>query len=304
MYNGQYAKGIVHLIVFAILVSLANENGIFLLFVFGWVFYQVIEAHHTARARRDGTVLPNPFGLNDLGERLGFGKTWPAGTPNRAYEQNQAFTPDPTTPPAAYPPPPTGYESYPPPTSSWGAPWENYVPPVPPTAPFPGVPSPDENPYYGRNRFPVGAIWLIALGALFLIGNSGIFHGYSMHWLIPILLIGFGVWQFVHKMTETGTLADDGSSLYKYRLFHALRGSVWIILIGVLFLLDNAHILSWGRSWPLFIIVAGFMAIFQRASFTEAARAPFPYSPPPPPMGSAPPSTSVVPPVSHDEEGK
>lgn len=302
MYNGQYAKGIVHLIVFAILVSLANENGIFLLFVFGWVFYQVIEAHHTARARRDGTVLPNPFGLNDLGERLGFGKAWPAGTSNRTYEQSQAFTPDPTAPPDAYPPPPTGYGSYPPPASPWGAPRENYVPPVPPTAPFPGAPSPDAPPYYGRNRFPVGAIWLIALGALFLIGNSGIFHGYAMHWLIPILLIGFGVWLFVHKMTETGTLADDGSSFYKYRLFHALRSSVWIILIGVLFLLDNAHILSWGRSWPLFIIVAGFMAIFQRASFTEAARAPFPYTPPP--MGSAPPSTSVVPPVSHDEEGK
>jgi hypothetical protein len=303
MYNGQYAKGIVHLIVFAILVSLANENGIFLLFVFGWVFYQVIEAHHTARARRDGTVLPNPFGLNDLGERLGFGKAWPAGTPSRAYEQNQAFTPDPTAPPAAYPPPPAGYESYPPPTSSWGAPWENYVPPVPPAAPFTGAASSDANPYYGRNRFPVGAIWLIALGVLFLIGTSGLFHGFPMHWLIPILLIGFGVWQFVHKMTETGTLADDGTSLYKYRLFHALRGSVWIILIGVLFLLDNAHILSWGRSWPLFIIVAGFMAIFQRASFSEAAAAPYPYTPPPP-VEAAPASISVVPPISHDEEGK
>src|SRR5580693_6087127 len=32
MYNGQYAKGVVHLVVFAILVSLTNENGIFGLF--------------------------------------------------------------------------------------------------------------------------------------------------------------------------------------------------------------------------------------------------------------------------------
>src|SRR5277367_3971525 len=77
MYNGQYAKGVVHLVVFAILVSLANENGIFGLFIAGWVCYQVIEAHHTAKARRDGTPLPNPFGLNDLGHRLGFGKAWP-----------------------------------------------------------------------------------------------------------------------------------------------------------------------------------------------------------------------------------
>ena len=72
MYNGQYAKGIVHLIVFAVLVSLASDvNGIFGLFVAGWICYMVIEAHHTATARRDGTPLPNPFGLNDLSELTG-----------------------------------------------------------------------------------------------------------------------------------------------------------------------------------------------------------------------------------------
>ena len=99
MYNGQYAKGVVHLIVFAVLVSLADEHGIFGLFIAGWVCYQVIEAHHTARARRDGTPLPNPFGLNDLGERLGFGKSWP-GTPHQTgaatpfVPQGTAPTPD------------------------------------------------------------------------------------------------------------------------------------------------------------------------------------------------------------------
>src|SRR5271156_5477393 len=85
MYNGQYAKGVVHLVVFAIPVSLSHENGLFGLFVMGWVIYQVIEAHHTARARRDCTPLPNPFGLNDLGERLGFGKAWP-GSPSSSTQ--------------------------------------------------------------------------------------------------------------------------------------------------------------------------------------------------------------------------
>ena len=82
MYNEQYAKGIVHLIVFVILVSLTSDmNGIFGLFVAGWVCYMAIEAHHTARAKRDGTPLPNPFGLNDIGERFGFGRAWPTGGP-------------------------------------------------------------------------------------------------------------------------------------------------------------------------------------------------------------------------------
>lgn len=305
MYNGQYAKGIVHLIVFAILVSLAGENGIFGLFIAGWVFYQVIEAHHTARARRDGTPLPNPFGLNDLGERLGFGKAWTAGTPGRVYEQPTAAAPDATAPPSA-----TGYQPYAPPASSWGparTSWENYVPPVPPPAPFAGPFSPADNPYYSRNRFPTGAIWLIALGAIFLIGNSGFSHGFPIHWLVPLLLIGLGVWLFVRKMTETGPLADDGTAAYRFRLFHALRGAIWIILVGVLFLLDSFHILSWGRSWPLFIIVAGLMAIFQRATYSAAAATatPYSYAPPaasgPPPPSPAPP---IVPSISHDEEGK
>src|SRR6185437_14826514 len=138
MYNGQYAKGIVHLIVFAILVSLSSENGIFGLLIAGWVFYQVIEAHHTAQARRDGTPLPNPFGLNDLGERLGFGKAWPAGTPHHPNEQGPAAAAGGTVPPAAaYAPPAADYQTYtPPPTPQWGAPYENYVPPpVPPVPP-------------------------------------------------------------------------------------------------------------------------------------------------------------------------
>ena len=169
-----------------------------------------------------------------------------------------------------------------------------------------------DNPYAGRNRFPTGAIWLIVLGAIFLIGNS--VHGYPMHWFIPLLLIGFGVWLFVRKMTETGTLADDGTPLYRVRLFHALRGPIWIILVGVLFLLDTAHILSWGRSWPLLIIAAGLMAVFQRATFSAvAASANNPYAnpyaasyaPPPPPeskSSSGPPS--VVPSSPSDEEGR
>ncbi|HZY72307.1 MAG TPA: B-box zinc finger protein, partial [Edaphobacter sp.] len=282
MYNGQYAKGIVHLIVFAILVSLAGENGIFGLFIAGWIFYQVIEAHHTAQARRDGTPLPNPFGLNDLGERLGFGRAWPSGSSGRGYEhryehrygqgygQGAGSSPDATPPPAPNDPPPASGYRPPPPGANWGAPWDNYVPPVPPSPPFAGQAPPNFNPAdfnpAPRNHFPMGAVWLILLGAIFLIGNSGIFHGFAMHLFVPLLLIGFGVWQFVHKMTETGTLADDGTPSYRFRLFHALRSAVWIILIGVLFLLDSSHILSWGRSWPLFIIVAGVMTVLQRSA--------------------------------------
>ncbi len=147
MYNGQYAKGVVHLIVFAILVSLANENGIFGLFIAGWVCYQVIEAHHTARARRDGTPLPNPFGLNDLGERLGFGKAWPAAATPTSTAASQA-APRSALQPAGSPYTATASRlrparlqpawSTPPGTATLSQP----VPPYPPTG-YPGTPYPE-----------------------------------------------------------------------------------------------------------------------------------------------------------------
>ncbi len=306
MYNGQYAKGIVHLIVFAILITLSDEHGIFGIFIAGWVVYQILEAHHTARARRDGTPLPNPFGLNDLGERLGFGKSWAAGTQN----QGTAPTPggDSVPPPAAsYPPP--AYQQQPP---SWEPQWDwkNYAPPTPPVSPYttyttpPAAFDPNTIPYT-RNRFPTGAVWLIGLGVIFLVGNAGIFHGFPVHKLVPFFLIGLGVWLFVHKMTLTGGgLADDGTTLYRMRLFSALRGSVWIVLVGVLFLLSTFDILSWGRSWPLFIIVAGLMTIFEKVSYNNAASSMPIYPTPPPAPPQSPPSTAIVPSNPNDQEGR
>jgi len=320
MYNGQYAKGIVHLIVFAVLVSLADDHGIFGLFIAGWVFYQVFEAYQTAVARRDGTPLPNPFGLNDLGERLGFGKSWAAGAsgPAAAAPFTPFTPPDASTPPAGTYVPPAAPFTPPGPApaqAQWETPWTNYVQPnyVQPNYGQPNYPPPAANPYMNppafdpnapfpapRNRFPVGAIWLIGLGVIFLIGNSGIFHSLPMHFILPIFLIGLGVWIFVHRMTGTGaTLSDDGTAFYRRRLFCALRGSAWVILVGVLFLLSNFHILSWGHSWPLFIILAGLLTFFERtvnASAVPAYPAP-PYQAPPPASSS----TSIVPSSAGEE---
>jgi TM2 domain-containing membrane protein YozV len=321
MYNGQYAKGIVHLIVFAILVSLASDvNGIFGLFIAGWVVYQAIEANHTARAKLAGTPLPNPFGLNDLGERFGFGKAWVVpGATDAAAAADVPFTP-----------PASGYQPYTPPATptpaagNWGAPAENYnysappISPIPPMPPYgtgfnPGDPNSDFNPNpVVRNRFPVGAIWLIGLGIFFLIGNSNIFHGFPFHRIFPLFLIALGVWLFIRKMTETGSsLSDDGTAMYRIRLFRALRGSVWVILVGVVFFLATFDILSWGHSWPLFIIVAGLMTLLERAAYANAP-AGYPYA-----TGPSGPSNSAAEPAStpaattaivpsnhtHDQEG-
>jgi len=129
MYNGQFAKGLAHLAIFAVLVSLSdNVNGIFGLFSAGWIFYMAFEAYHTAVARRDGLPLPNAFGFNDIGERMGFGKSWGTVNPVRpaAGSAQSAAAPQaqPTNPVAgrAYPP----VNPVPAGTSSD---WVGYVPP-------------------------------------------------------------------------------------------------------------------------------------------------------------------------------
>jgi hypothetical protein len=309
MYNEQYAKGIVHLMVFAILVSLSHQSGIFGLFVAGWIFYMVIEAHHTARARRDGTPLPNPFGLNDLSERLGFGRSWPTAAPFAA-NPDPASQPAPgQAPPYSSAPPYTPPYTYVPPVSNWGAPQEQYpynappIPPVPPVPPMPPYVDPNV-PYY--RRFPAGAIWLIGLGIFFLLGNSGIWHLHS-RFFGPFLLIAVGVWIFVRRMTCTGgSLANDGTPGYGFRLAMALRGALWTILIGVIWLLDLLHILSWNSSWPILLIAGGVMLLFKRSlyggygyGFGAGPYPGYPNTPPPTPPVQTTTTTAIVP--THDQ---
>ena len=94
---------------------------------------------------------------------------------------------------------------------------------------------------------------------------------------------------------------------YRYRLYCAIRGSIWVVLVGVLFLLDTFDILSWSHSWPLFIIAAGLIAIFRRVSYPAPVysypTAPYGAPPPAPAAPPAAPGTSIVPSSQHDQEG-
>jgi len=60
IYNGQYAKGLVHAVVFGVLVSIADASHghgtdfVFGMMSFAWWAYMVFEAYHTARKRRMG----------------------------------------------------------------------------------------------------------------------------------------------------------------------------------------------------------------------------------------------------------
>jgi TM2 domain-containing membrane protein YozV len=199
MYNGQFLKGIVHVIVFIALVSVTDHFGLFGLLVAAWVFYQVFDAYQTAHAMQFGLPLPDPLGLNNVGAKLGIAQpvTYvPTAVPGAG-----------TVPPTAVPPSAV-YPGSAPPVAGFAAPYAPYaqpgaypqpgqpVPPIPPYAPDGTPVDPALNPYAEPQprSLPVGAIVLIALGAIFLLGTVGVLNE---HWLAhgwPLIIIAVGAW--------------------------------------------------------------------------------------------------------------
>jgi hypothetical protein len=68
IYNGEYAKGFLHVFVFGVLISLIESNGgaIFAIGLGIWTIYMAFEAYHTARARRDGTPRPAALSVFEM----------------------------------------------------------------------------------------------------------------------------------------------------------------------------------------------------------------------------------------------
>jgi hypothetical protein len=72
IYNGQYAKGLIHAVVFGLLVSLAANTHssplepLIGILIAGWVFYMAFEAYHTARNRRHGVAVEEFSSLIDV----------------------------------------------------------------------------------------------------------------------------------------------------------------------------------------------------------------------------------------------
>jgi hypothetical protein len=303
MYNGQYAKGVAHLVIFAVLSSLSNNvNGIFGLLVAGWIFYQAFDAYHTAKARRDGTPLPNPFGLNDIGDRMGFGKNWPGSAARPVTSSTTAgwasatagpaaatASPGPATgaawtgyapptsfgataPPPPPPPQPTAYAgpansgsswTQPPYTSAYaGEPWRS--PSDVPVPPMPPMP-----PLPSR-RFPVGAAWLIAVGLIFLMANLNGSWRLGGSWAVAIILAALGaflLFRRIEMVVAWSKVAGD-ADLHDYgiasKVLCQARGPVMLLVLALLFALQAAGIRTLGQTWGVLLIVFGALLILER----------------------------------------
>ncbi|HEY1411522.1 MAG TPA: hypothetical protein VGF36_05240 [Rhodopila sp.] len=100
-----------------------------------------------------------------------------------------------------------------------------------------------------------------------------------------------------------------------WMLIRRLRGPAFLLMFGVTALLHEWHILSFGQSWPLYLVLAGVLALAERAAFTGPDPAQIPqqyppyagsYPPQPPPSGwqtpPPPPGTGIVPAPPSDIE--
>ena len=286
IYNGQYAKGIAHLLIFVVLSSLGDHVKIFGLVAFVWWCYQIIDAYQTAKARLEGRPLPNPFGLNDIGERMGFGKNWGNATPS-------AYAPVPPATPAAGPVaqgpgwvgyvPPANFAAAVPPqptvqSATQGATAWGHVPYAPTYAPAPSeVPYTAMPPYaeplpvtvlQPASRFPVGALVLILLGVLFLLGELAQQWDWTWrlnaNWLFSAIFAGLAAWIFSRRLR------------LGLRLISCLRWPVVLAVLAVLFALQalDSDLGLW-RTWPVLFIVFGGLLIVERAFPT-----PLPVAPP------------------------
>ncbi len=85
----------------------------------------------------------------------------------------------------------------------------------------------------------------------------------------------------------------------QYLLLRRLKGPAILITFGVTALLDQYNVLSFGRSWPLYLIVIGIFQLAERAALAQMQTPPGGYYPQaggvPPAAPPASPGTAITP---------
>jgi TM2 domain-containing membrane protein YozV len=86
IYNGQYVKGLIHAIVFCVLITIVSNGDmaggmepLFGIMIGVWVFYMAFEAYHTAKKRQMGLAVDEFSSLVRLRNQPGQGSQFPVG---------------------------------------------------------------------------------------------------------------------------------------------------------------------------------------------------------------------------------
>jgi hypothetical protein len=81
----------------------------------------------------------------------------------------------------------------------------------------------------------------------------------------------------------------------RYILIRRLRGPAFLLLVGVIALLNEMGILRWHYAWPLFPITLGLLLLAERAALAVDGYPPYPASPYAGTTGAQPPQTQPQP---------
>ena len=132
------------------------------------------------------------------------------------------------------------------------------------------------------SKTPVGAVVLIGLGALFMLHNLGVWF-FSLDRFWPVVLIAIGAWLFARRWGLIGQVSYDCERCR----CRCLMGPAVLVTLGVLFLLETQNVISFGRTWPVLLVVIGLVKVWQGSASTVGHVDPRP-------MGGVAPSGPVI----------
>ncbi len=130
------------------------------------------------------------------------------------------------------------------------------------------------------SKIPMGAVFLIGLGVLFLLQTMNIPY-FDMDRIWPLFLIGLGVWLFTKRQGLGGRYVRPLGS-------RGMSGPVILVTLGVLFLIQSFDGPDFGRTWPVLLLAAGLVKLLER-------RPPGIPMEPPPNQGGVPPAPGITP---------
>jgi hypothetical protein len=135
-----------------------------------------------------------------------------------------------------------------------------------PTPTFEGQPAgtpaaaptgPGSNP--NKSGQVLTGVILIAIGAIFFADRLGWEWAWGWHptfaRLWPVILIAIGI---------SRIMSGDGSCSRPGLPSRRFGGGGWILVVGILMLLDQNRWLPLGKSWPLFIVAGGLSMLLER----------------------------------------
>ncbi len=82
-----------------------------------------------------------------------------------------------------------------------------------------------------------------------------------------------------------------------YLWIHRAKGPAMLLVFGITALLNEWHVISYGKSWPLYLIVLGVLQLAERAAWSQYVQEQYPpgsypgqYPPSSGPVGGVPPA--------------